>query len=260
MWIHNRELGPRLRGALEEASISQEEVVVVGSAAAVRAAAKSHPFRAAELVIPIQNALKSNFPMAQALALETIDTMCSQDALDFYPALKVVVKHIPDVPDHPLVAAKWLRFVKNGGQDSALFPEAAGMLVEKIWEALNSRKEASVRLEAWNALSRYDPEFLAELQSPTVSTIASAALSENCGDSFNSAVQALRTVAKYEANLLSRTALLTRESQQTSHPPPSDPLIYKVTPVVVLSLLGKVTDTASPFTYPEPPLITSHCH
>ena len=237
MWIHNRELGPRLRGALEEASISQEQVVVVGSAAAVRAAAKSHPFRAAELVIPIQNSLKSNFPMAQALALETIDTMCSQDALDFYPALKVVVKHIPDVPDHPLVAAKWLRFVQNGGQDSALFPEAAGMLVEKIWEALNSRKEASVRLEAWNALSRYDPEFLAELQSPTVSTIASAALSENCGDSFNSAVQALRTVAKYEANLLSRTALLTRESQQTSHPPPSDPLIYKVTQTVPRKLL-----------------------
>ena len=237
MWIHNRELGPRLRGALEEASISQEEVVVVGSAAAVRAAAKSHPFRAAELVIPIQNCLKSNFPVAQALALETIDIMCSQDALDFYPALKVVVKHISTVPEHPLVAAKWLRFVQNGGQDCASFPEAAGTLVEKIWEVLDSRKEAGVRVEAWNALSRYDPEFLAELQSPTVSMIATAALSEDCGDSFNSAVQALRIVAKYEANLLSRTALLARESRQTSHPPPSDPLIYKVTQTVPRKLL-----------------------
>lgn len=238
MWIHNRELGPRLRGALEEASHSHEREVTVGCAAAVAAAAKAHPFRAAELVIPMQGCLKSDWPEAQALALEAIDSMCAHDALDFLPAFKVVTRHIPSLPQHPLVARKWIRLIRHGGRDGASFPEATATLIDTVWNAIKTSKDARVRHEAWNSLSEYDPEFIIENDSPTPAEIAASALSESFGEeSFVGATRMLRTMTKHEASLLSRTALVARESQQVSHPPPSDPLIYRVTQTLPKKLL-----------------------
>ena len=238
MWVHNRELGPRLRGALEEASHSHEREVMIGCAAAVAAAAKAHPFRAAELVIPMQGCLKSDWPEAQALALEAIDSMCAHDALDFLPAFKVVTRHIPSLPQHPLVARKWIRLIRHGGRDGASFPEATATLIDTVWNAIKTSRDARVRHEAWTSLSGYDPDFIIENGSPTPAEIAASALSESLGEeSFVGATRMLRTMTKHEASLLSRTALVARESQQVSHPPPSDPLIYRVTQTLPKKLL-----------------------
>lgn len=237
MWIHNREFSVRLRGALEDAASSTEPAVVIGCASAVVAAAKAHPFRAAELVIPIQECLKSDIPPAQALALEAIDSMCEQEALDFLPAFKVVTRHIPTLPQHPLVAQKWIRLLRHGGQDASDFPEAAATFVDIIWSAIKAGMHPTVRSEAWNSLSSYDPEFISELGVPTSSEIASSALSENMGEAFDRAVFVLTALTRREVSLLSRTVMVSRESQQASHPPPSDPLVYKVTQVLPKKLL-----------------------
>lgn len=237
MWIHNREFGVRLRGALEDAAASSDPAVVIGCASAVATAAKAHPFRAAELVIPIQECLKSDILPAQALALEAIDSMCAQDALDFLPAFKVVTRHIPKLPQHPLVAQKWIRLLRHGGEDASKFPEAAATFVDIIWNAIKTETHPTVRGEAWNSLSSYDPEFISELGVPTMSEIASSALSENIGEAFERAVYVLTALARREASLLSRTAMVSRETQQASHPPPSDPLVYKVTQTLPKRLL-----------------------
>lgn len=237
MWINNREFGARLKGALEDASTSREPAVVIGCASAFAAAARAHPFRATEFVLSIQGCLKSKFPAAQALALEAIDTMCEYDALDFFPAFKVVTRHIPSLPQHPLVAQKWIRLIRHAGRDASKYPDAAVTFIEIIWNAINTSSHPRVRGEAWSSLSLYDSELISEIGAPSMSEIAQHALSENLGKPFDGAMAMLRTVTKQEFIALSRTSLIARDSQQLTHPPPSDPLIYRVTQTIPKKLL-----------------------
>jgi len=229
MWVHNREIGARLRSALEHAASSHDAAIVIGCAASVAAAAKSHPFRAVELVMPMQGCLSSKVPAACALALEAIDDMCASDALDFLPAFKVVTRHIPSIPEHPLVAWKWIKLMRHGGRDCEEFPDAAAKLVETLWNAAMQCTDARTRAEAWTSLSAYDAEFIIELGTPKPSEIARAALEERNALVSQGALQTLKVVARQELASLSRTALAARETQQPSHPPPADPLIYRVT-------------------------------
>jgi len=229
MWIHNREIGWRLRAALENAALSRDAVIVIGCAASVAAAAKAHPFRAIELVIPIQGCLSSTVPAARALALEAIDDMCSSDALDFMPAFKVVARHMPNIPEHPLVALKWVTLLRHGGKGCRDYTDAGAKLVDTLWNAASKSTDMNTRAAAWKSLSMYDAEFIIELGSPTAREIASAAFSERNALVAQRAMEALKSLAHYELSTLSRTVLSARDTQQPSHPPPADPLVYRVT-------------------------------
>ena len=257
MWMHNREIGTRLRAALEHAASSHDAAIVIGCAASVAAAAKSHPFRAAELVIPMQGCLSSKVPAARALALEAIDDMCASDALDFLPAFKVVTRHIPSIPEHPLVAWKWIKLLRHGGRDCEDFPDAAAKLVETLWNAATQCADARTRAEAWMSLSAYDAEFLIELGAPKASELAQAAFDERDALVSQGALQTLKVLAHHELASLSRTALATRETQQASHPPPADPLIYRVTQSMPKKMLANDACAAARLFLFRPPKTSS---
>lgn len=228
MWIHNRELGPRLCAALESASNSHDSAVVLGCAAAVAAAARAHPFRATELVVPMQACLESKLPAAQALALEAIDIMCEHDALDFLPAFKVVIRHMPTRPEHPLVGQMWIKLLRHSGSIASTSPDVVSTFVQHLWEAIKVSAIPAVRREAWNALQSYNLEFIAKVGEPTVGQISQAALDEEDPSVAERIVHALRHLARDEAETLSRTVFVARERTQ-SHAPPTDALVYKVT-------------------------------
>ena len=93
LWCHHKGAFPRLRAALDHASSSREPAVLVGAAAALLTCARKDPRGACDLVGPLRSFLdpRTAPPVARALALETVRTMCDADVLDFYAAFKVVV-------------------------------------------------------------------------------------------------------------------------------------------------------------------------
>ena len=93
LWCHHKGAFPRLRAALDHASSSREPAVLVGAAAALLTCARKDPRGACDLVGPLRSFLdpRKAPPVARALALETVRTMCDADVLDFYAAFRVVV-------------------------------------------------------------------------------------------------------------------------------------------------------------------------
>jgi len=92
--------------------------------------------------------------------LETIEVLFQAEALDFYPAFKIVTKEMPTRPkDSNLVAKRWLRLLKYGVEDADVVPEAGSLVVNALIDcALDESKttDDSLRIEAWNSLNEFN--------------------------------------------------------------------------------------------------------
>ena len=61
------------------------------------------------------------------------EVLFQAEALDFYPAFKIVTKEMPTRPkDSNLVAKRWLRLLKYGVEDADVVPEAGSLVVNAL--------------------------------------------------------------------------------------------------------------------------------
>ena len=173
LWCHHKGAFPRLRAALDHASSSREPAVLVGAAAALLTCARKDPRGACDLVGPLRSFLdpRKAPPVARALALETVRTMCDADVLDFYAAFRVVVSvagkdegNGGPPPKDGGVRREWARLLGAGWLDAAARPAAAAAVAGAAWEcavwAPGGSNDDGTREAAYEALARFDPEVL----------------------------------------------------------------------------------------------------
>ncbi len=93
----------------------------------------------------------------QAAGLECVAELCEADILDFYKAWKVVKPLVPTLPQHPLAAAAWLRFLASGGLDAAVYPEISRGILKALWAAAcDVSLSQVVRNQACASLAAFD--------------------------------------------------------------------------------------------------------
>ena len=145
--------------------------MLVGAAAALLTCARKDPRGACDLVGPLRSFLdpRKAPPVARALALETVRTMCDADVLDFYAAFKVVVDSAKKdesggPPPKEGASGGRARLLGAGGwtrrRDRRLrrrSPAPRGSA--RVWAPGGSNDDGT-REAAHEALARFDPEVL----------------------------------------------------------------------------------------------------
>lgn len=122
-------------------------------------------------------------PVVQAAGLECVAELCEADILDFYKAWKIVKPLMPALPQHPVVAAAWLRVLASGGLDAAVYPEVSRGILKALWSAASHRHSMAnfwvVRNQACVALTKFDFVVLEEHEILTQEMWEFAALLKN---------------------------------------------------------------------------------
>ena len=156
------QLSFRFQQAIERAIASHIFEETLAGANTMLEVSKADPFRAAETFAnAIQTCIEQKRPSCcRAIGLETIEVLFQAEALDFYPAFKIVTKEMPTRPkDSNLVAKRWLRLLKYGVEDADVVPEASSLVVNALIDcALDESKttDDSLRIEAWNSLNEFN--------------------------------------------------------------------------------------------------------
>ena len=156
------QLSFRFQQAIERAIASHIFEETLAGAKAMLEVSKADPFRAAETFAnAIQTCIEQKRPSCcRAIGLETIEVLFQAEALDFYPAFKIVTKEMPTRPkDSNLVAKRWLRLLKYGVEDADVVPEAGSLVVNALIDcALDQSKttDDSLRIEAWSSLNEFN--------------------------------------------------------------------------------------------------------
>ncbi|GFR47066.1 hypothetical protein Agub_g8752, partial [Astrephomene gubernaculifera] len=117
-----------------------------------------------ELVSALQQCIRDcGCPPAAALGLEALGVLVEEDVLDFYAAYRVVHRWHPRLPDHPLVASRWVALLSHGSLDAEAHPTQAAAVLDALWAAVR-HPAAQVRTAAYSAISRYPPDLLEKLE------------------------------------------------------------------------------------------------
>ena len=121
---------------------------------------KADPFRAAETFAnAIQTCIEQKRPSCcRAIGLETIEVLFQAEALDFYPAFKIVTKEYQR-PKIQFSRQTFVTTLKYGVEDADVVPEAGSLVVNALIDcALDESKttDDSLRIEAWNSLNEFN--------------------------------------------------------------------------------------------------------
>lgn len=92
------------------------------------------------LHVVLQECVKDPVPAVAALGLQTLTLMCAVDVLDFYKAWKLVRAWVPQLPDHPQMAAAWVSLLACGALDAPAYPHKAEAILELLWTAVKHSK------------------------------------------------------------------------------------------------------------------------
>jgi len=115
--------------------------------------------RALELVWSLQDALADTNPAVAAMALDGIAALCTDDALDFYAAWKVVTAAMPQPPSAPLLAAKWVALLAAGAFDAEAHPDQLEAVMDLLWAATGHAHALVSRTDCFfrGVLARHSP-------------------------------------------------------------------------------------------------------
>jgi len=264
-WISAPSLGSQLsfrfQQAIESAIASSKFEETVAGATAMLNVSIADPFRAAAAFAnAIQTCIDSRRPgCCRAIGLETIEVLCEADALEFYPALKIITKYMPTRPkDSRLLAKRWLRILKLGVADADIFPEAGSLvinaLLDCIFEKGTPSVDACIKIEAWKCLDEYDIKQIKNLlnvydddnddvgttstSANTFSRLVDTFIDEEDGAIVRAAATTISRIVQLESESISR---LTRTMQKQINligegSLNEDPFFYRLTIACVKKL------------------------
>ncbi|KAI8533657.1 hypothetical protein RHMOL_Rhmol10G0026200 [Rhododendron molle] len=110
----------------------------------------------------LQACIESEDPIIQALGFQSLSHLCEADVIDFYTAWDVVSKHVLDSLGNPHVSHRACLLLRWGAMDAEVYPEAAGNVIQILWNVGTSKHSdrgslwAKARVSAFEALTQYE--------------------------------------------------------------------------------------------------------
>ncbi|KAF3786721.1 RST1 protein [Nymphaea thermarum] len=154
-----------LQGALHASTFLQfscESDVCISIAACIRDVCKRNPDTGVDLILSVSACIESHSPTIQALGLESLGFLCEADVVDFYTAWVVIMEHILNYSQVPIVANSLATLLQWGAMDANAYTERSTQVLLILWE-LASPVHIGHELEwlrpratAFKSLSQYE--------------------------------------------------------------------------------------------------------
>ncbi|XP_058188186.1 protein RST1 isoform X3 [Rhododendron vialii] len=164
-WEINDRVFGSLQGVLLPKSFNQfmsERNICISMAASILDVCRKNPDRGVDLILSVSACIESEDPIVQALGFQSLSYLCEADVIDFYTAWDVVSKHVLDSLGNPHVSQRACLLLRWGAMDAEAYPEAAGNVVQILWNVGTSKHSdrgslwAKARVSAFEALTQYE--------------------------------------------------------------------------------------------------------
>nr|CAD1842905.1 unnamed protein product [Ananas comosus var. bracteatus] len=164
IWVATDGTFANLQEVLDPKTFSEfipEREVSISMAASVRDVCKHNPDRGVDLILSVSSCIESRDSVVQALGLDSLSHLCEADVVDFYTSLNIILKHLLDYSNDPIVAHSLCTLLRWGALDAEAYSEASKKVLEILWGVATSKKPTSehswvkARAAAFNSLSHY---------------------------------------------------------------------------------------------------------
>ncbi|KAK4774399.1 hypothetical protein SAY86_009334 [Trapa natans] len=143
--------------------------VCLSMAASLRDICRKNPDRGVDLILSISVCIESQDHLIQALGLQSLAHLCEADVVDFYTAWDVIVKHMLDYSDNPILAHSICLLLRWGAMDAEAYPESSRNVLQILWgigASLVHQEEpkwSKARASAFDALSHYEISYIEKI-------------------------------------------------------------------------------------------------
>eukprot|EP01114_Cavostelium_apophysatum_P018257 TRINITY_DN5613_c0_g1_i4.p1 TRINITY_DN5613_c0_g1~~TRINITY_DN5613_c0_g1_i4.p1 ORF type:complete len:775 (+),score=153.63 TRINITY_DN5613_c0_g1_i4:44-2368(+) len=158
LWKLQERTFPRLEGIITQYSPDENVEVRISIASALSDISAKKPQRGAELISVISKILsQDSHPTPAALALQALDSLCTEDIVEFKTAWGVISRSLAN-ETRPLVLHRLAQFLGHGSVDASSENEEdvafVSHLMSKLWQFAKS-SSALVRRSAFRTMRRY---------------------------------------------------------------------------------------------------------